>query len=213
MVWFGWLTVCYFTASYVAGWGGGGVTGSGAVSSPYHYTTWLREKGQGGGLRSLSLTMTCVLSASQIYTQLHLHCAQLHMGKGTQAQIYVQPHSTTRAWAIDIYSVFWYAEAESIWTIYRGLGFLAVVRYDSSSNPPPPPFSSVSSAGDTQEDRERETTCWWERGGGGGGGASSYDGEKAWSSLMIFKQTRTVKLTAELTSDSSLTLTLGIWKA
>jgi hypothetical protein len=36
-----WLNVLYFTAR----WGGGGV----AHHSPYHYTTWLKERGREGG--------------------------------------------------------------------------------------------------------------------------------------------------------------------
>ncbi len=39
-----WLNVCYFTAS----WQGGGERGSGAISSPYHYTTWIRDRGREG---------------------------------------------------------------------------------------------------------------------------------------------------------------------
>jgi hypothetical protein len=45
----------------------------------------------------------------------------------------------------------------------------------------PPSFSLVSSTVEKQEDWETETTCW-----SGDGGSNSYDGEKAWSSVIQF---------------------------
>jgi hypothetical protein len=59
--------------------------------------------------------------------------------------------------------------------IYRGPGFLAVVRLGSC--PPPPTASSTH----RKTEKERQLAD----GGGGGdwGGAKSYDGEKAWSSI------------------------------
>jgi hypothetical protein len=85
MVWFGWLSAISQLASRVGGRGGEGEWGSDLPIS-IHYLA--QGEGQGGGLRSPSLTMTCILSAAQIYTQLHLHCAQLYLRKGTQAHIY-----------------------------------------------------------------------------------------------------------------------------
>jgi hypothetical protein len=71
--------------------------------------------------------------------------------------------------------------------IYRGPDFLAVKCFGSLPSPPPCPPSTVSkldSTGYAQEDVERETTCWRERGDDvGEEGATSYDGEKAWSSI------------------------------
>jgi hypothetical protein len=54
MIWFGYMSDISQLASRV---GGGGLRGSGVVFSPYHYTTWLRERGrvQGGELRSLGV--------------------------------------------------------------------------------------------------------------------------------------------------------------
>jgi hypothetical protein len=64
--------------------------------------------------------------------------------------------------------------------IYREPGFLLVVCISCSSIPPPLP--SESSTDDTQEDCGRDTE---EEGGWVGGGAkSTYDGEKAWFSII-----------------------------
>ncbi len=41
MVWLGWMS----DISQLTNRGGGGERGSGVISSPYHYTTWLRERG------------------------------------------------------------------------------------------------------------------------------------------------------------------------
>ncbi len=45
MIWFGWMSDISQLAISV---GGGGERGSGTLSSPYHYTTWLRERGREG---------------------------------------------------------------------------------------------------------------------------------------------------------------------
>ncbi len=60
------------------------------------------------------------------------------------------------------------------WMMYGVPGLLAVVGFGSS------PYPSVGKL-----NRERVTTCWRERRGGVGGGAKSYDGEKAWSFMLL----------------------------
>ncbi len=67
--------------------------------------------------------------------------------------------------------------------IYRGPGFLAAVWF-CSFPPPPPLLPSVCPAPQTRRLRKRDNLLTGE-GGDGGLGAKSYDGEKAWTSLII----------------------------
>ncbi len=69
--------------------------------------------------------------------------------------------------------------------MFRGLGFLTVVRFGSR---PLLPLPSVILAGDTQEDWEKETTCWW-RGGGRGEGRRWGRSHiiRLWKSLVLCK--------------------------
>jgi hypothetical protein len=70
----------------------------------------------------------------------------------------------------------------------------------------PTTFTPLSQLGRQHTGRLRKRdNLLMEEGGGGGGGASSYDDEKAWSSLLIWKQIRTVTLA------SKLTLTVTHW--
>jgi hypothetical protein len=58
MIWFGRLSAISWLARRV---GGGGERGSWAKSSPYHYTTWLRERGRGGGVAFSPLGISALI--------------------------------------------------------------------------------------------------------------------------------------------------------
>ncbi len=68
------------------------------------------------------------------------------------------------------------------WTIYRGPGFLAVVRLDWLL-PYPSPLSSQQVVSLFQSSWVAYRAYWWERGMGGGARYKSYDSEKSWSSI------------------------------
>ncbi len=122
------------------------------------------------------LSLIFLRSHTSVYTgvQYRFYIKQRPLKIGsTEKACPVSPSSVLFAWAL---TSAWGPIPESIEIIYRGPGFLAVVRCGFS---PTPNLHSVSSIGDTQEDRERETTYWRER------GVTSDDGDRAWSSINI----------------------------
>ncbi len=86
------------------------------------------------------------------------------------------------------YSSIFFGEGQLVSImIYRGPGFLAVVRFGSSPTLLPH-LSSVSSTA-THRKTEKEKTCCQERGERGGRGAESYDRKKV---LVLYKSFNTL---------------------